>query len=554
MYKLIACISVLLLASAGCEVRLPEYQGLDDDFVTSKTDTILSEKIIYHNVRVNQEGAILPWPSANLGQSYDQVIKLVWNFWKNIEIDSGGIPYYMYHQVWSQGHDRRGLGGDQLQMALSSWDLLYNYTGDESIKENMKFMADFYLSHSLSPADCKWPDLPYPYNMDIHSGHYDGDMILGEGFTQPDKAGSLGIELVKLYKKTGDEKYLDAAVKIANTLAYHVQPGDNENSPWPFKVHAETGKPGIIVDDVQWYEGMPGDLKKSDQTYKSSSYTTNWSGALKLFADLVSLQSGQIEAYRKAFNMTLDWMKKFPAKTNKWGPFFEDVPRWSDTQINAVTYAMYIMDNPELDPDWEATVKSIFEWVHNELDDDRYFKYGVITIDEQTAYRQPGNSHCSRQASMALKYWELTGDTSFVRNAILMLNWATYMVDSDGKNFYPTNAVWMTDGYGDYVRHYLRAMAAAPQLAPDNSDHMLRSTSVVSKISYSPSEIIYQTFDDAAEELFRLTSKPRYVNVNNNRLDQVSNMSLEGWTWQTLDNGGILKIKRSGGNNIVIVK
>jgi hypothetical protein len=554
MYKLIACISVLLLASAGCEVRLPEYQGLDDDFVTSKTDTILSEKIIYHNVRVNQEGAILPWPSANLGQSYDQVIKLVWNFWKNIEIDSGGIPYYMYHQVWSQGHDRRGLGGDQLQMALSSWDLLYNYTGDESIKENMKFMADFYLSHSLSPADCKWPDLPYPYNMDIHSGHYDGDMILGEGFTQPDKAGSLGIELVKLYKKTGDEKYLDAAVKIANTLAYHVQPGDNENSPWPFKVHAETGKPGIIVDDVQWYEGMPGDLKKSDQTYKSSSYTTNWSGALKLFADLVSLQSGQIEAYRKAFNMTLDWMKKFPAKTNKWGPFFEDVPRWSDTQINAVTYAMYIMDNPELDPDWEATVKSIFEWVHNELDDDRYFKYGVITIDEQTAYRQPGNSHSSRQASMELKYWELTGDTSFVRNAILMLNWATYMVDSDGKNFYPTNAVWMTDGYGDYVRHYLRAMAAAPQLAPDNSDHMLRSTSVVSKISYSPSEIIYQTFDDAAEELFRLTSKPRYVNVNNNRLDQVSNMSLEGWTWQTLDNGGILKIKRSGGNNIVIVK
>lgn len=57
-------------------------------------------------------------------------------------------------------------------------------------------------------------------------------------------------------------------------------------------------------------------------------------------------------------------------------------------------------------------------------------------------------------------------DTTYVRNAIRQLNWATYMVDTDGKNFYPTNAIWMTDGYGDYVRHYLRAMAAVPQLAP----------------------------------------------------------------------------------------
>jgi len=26
------------------------------------------------------------------------------------------------------------------------------------------------------------------------------------------------------------------------------------------------------------------------------------------------------------------------------------------------------------------------------------------------------------------------------------------MVDDDGKNCYPRDEVWMTDGYGDYVR------------------------------------------------------------------------------------------------------
>ena len=55
-------------------------------------------------------------------------------------------------------------------------------------------------------------------------------MVIGKGFTQPDKAGSFALELVKLYKMTTtttypnitDKIYLDAAVKIANTLAKHV--------------------------------------------------------------------------------------------------------------------------------------------------------------------------------------------------------------------------------------------------------------------------------------------------------------------------------------------
>jgi hypothetical protein len=266
------------------------------------------------------------------------------------------------------------------------------------------------------------------------------------------------------------------------------------------------------------------------------------------------MQKGNTDAYKMAFDITIDWMKDFPAKTQKWGPFFEDVPRWSDTQINAVTYAMYLMDNQDLDPNWKETVKSIFEWVHRELDNPKNEKFGVTTINEQTAYRVEGNSHSSRQSSMELRYWELTGDNTYVENAIRMLNWATYMVDCAGKNFYPTNAIWMTDGYGDYVRHYLRAMAAAPQLAPDNSDHLLRTSSIVSKVFYEPSKILYTVFDSSSEELFRLTSKPKKVTVDGNRLDVASEKGAEGWYWESLPNGGVLKVKQSMGNNIQINK
>src|SRR5690606_4965884 len=245
-------IVAFALAAACTDPAPVAYHGLPEDLIHPKGRQVLPDTIIYHPVHVDNKGGILPWYSTNLGESYDHVLNLVWNFWKNMEVDSNGMQYYMNHQVWDPSHDKRGLGGDQIMMAMSSWDLYYNYTGDESLIENMKYMAGYYLAHSLSPPDAEWPNLHYPYNMNVESGIYDGDMIIGKGYLQPDKAGSFGYELVHLYKKTGDEKYLEAAVNIANTLAAKVQPGDNDNSPWPFRVHAETGEVGVLVDQAEY--------------------------------------------------------------------------------------------------------------------------------------------------------------------------------------------------------------------------------------------------------------------------------------------------------------
>jgi hypothetical protein len=319
-------------------------------------------------------------------------------------------------------------------------------------------------------------------------------------------------------------------------------------------VHPETGEVGVLVEKVTWYEGMDKGLGESKQQQKKSTYTTFFTGTLSLFKELIEMEKGNTGEYQKAFDIAMDWFRNYPVKTNKWGPFFEDVPGWSDTQINAITYAMFIMENPDLDLHWKQTVDGIFHWVYHELGDKKYEKYGVVVIDEQTAYRVPGNSHTSREASIELMYWEKSGDTTYVRNAIRQLNWATYMVDDDGKNFYPTNAIWMTDGYGDYTRHYLRAMAAAPQLAPDNEDHLLRSSSIISNIRYQEDKISYTVFDPSSEEIFRLTSRPDKIQVNGTRLDEVANIADEGSTWQPLDKGGILKINQSDGNQVEIIK
>ncbi|HTE33064.1 MAG TPA: hypothetical protein VK666_21925, partial [Chryseolinea sp.] len=89
------------------------------------------ERLIYHDIRTDNAGMIAPWYNDDPGKSYDKVVQLIWNFWDSIRMDMNGIPYYMNHQVWrSDFNDQRGLGGDQIQMAMSSWRLLYAYSGN----------------------------------------------------------------------------------------------------------------------------------------------------------------------------------------------------------------------------------------------------------------------------------------------------------------------------------------------------------------------------------------------------------------------------------------
>ena len=523
------------------------------------------ERLQYHVIQKDKEGKIIPWYNADPGTSYNHVINLVWNFWDTMRRDMNGLPYYMNHQVWKpNANDPRGLGGDQFAMALSSWRVLYQYTGNERVKENMKFIADYYLTHSLSPANAKWPNIPYPYNSFVYSGIYDGDMVIGKDFTQPDKAGSFGIELVNLYKLMQAERfpnqtakeYLNAAIAIANTLAMHTITGDSLRSPLPFKVNAISGKIGTLKHN--------NDREKDAQL---SDYTTNWSGTMDLLLELQKLKAGHTSAYKKAFDHLLLWMKKYPLRNNRWGPFFEDIPGWSDTQINAITFAQFIMRRREYFPDWKDNVQAIFDWVYKKLGNEKWKQYGLTVVNEQTAYQVPGNSHTSRQASAELQLMRLSGDRSRFDHAVRQLNWATYMVDVDGKNRYMQDENWLTDGYGDYVRHYLRAMAAMPELAPANEDHLLSSTSVVQHVFYKGqmgkyyfpplkvtlnTQLHYAVFDEKGTEVLRLLQKPSGVLFDNKRANETD--SPEGYEWNQLGTGGVLTIRRTKTKMVTILQ
>lgn len=516
------------------------------------------EILIYHPIQTDKSGGIIPWFDASPGKAYNHVINQVWNFWDTMRRDMNGLPYYMNHQVWNREFDDpRGIGGDQFAMALSSWRLYYAYTGNERVKTNMYFIADYYLTHGLTPAGCKWPDIPFPYNCFIYSGFYDGDMKAGKDIAQPDKAGSFGLELVHLYKMGENKLYLNAAVKIANTLVYHIREGNINYSPLPFKVNVFSGETGKLS-----YKPRTGTW------IDTAGYTSNWSPTLQLLLDLIDLKIGDTAAYRKGFLTILQWMKTYPMKENKWGPFFEDVDEWSETQINAMTFARFIMEHRDYFPDWKKNVQNIVDWVHEKFSNTQWKKYDVVVTNEQSVYPTPANSHSARQAADELLFVHLTGDSSWYHNAVRELNWATYMVDFDGTNRFPQDDPWLTDGYGDYVRHYLRAMDEIPTLAPGGEDHILSSSSVVQQTDYQGAVkkyiylnfdslylqkliLFYRTFDGSGTERIKLRRKPSSVLLDEKPMKEIK--TGEGYEWISLDSGGLLIIRRVNGRKVILL-
>lgn len=512
LQQLISAI-LLTLLSAGCTVS--EVREVR----TSATE----DTLMYHNIVVDEQGGIVPWNNPDPAVAFNEIIYKVVDFWRSMQPAGNGLPYYMVHQVWKPDEDPRGLGGDQLNMMLSSWRLLYAYTGWETLKAEMQAVADYYLAHSLSDSDAIYHDIPYPYNCDIQSGEYTGDMLIGEGFTQPDKAGSFGFELVNLYKMTGRDEYLKAAVMIADCLcATMCEDADINHSPWPFKVQAVT------------CEVKP-----------TCRYTAAYEPTLELLLSLQELGAANSAAYRKAFDCLNRWMVDVAYANQKWGPFFEDCTEASETQMNAVKFAQFVMNHRELYPNWEPMVQEIFRWTDEKLANHNWECYGVIPTNEQTCYQVPGNSHTSRQACAEIQFEALHG-RSASPESVRKLAWATYMVADNGANQYYNDDVWMTDGYGDYIRHYLRAMAYDPQqLATPFENHILSSTSVLSTVSYTPGQICYTAFDADGKEVIRLAEKLRKVSTESGTVRaQCTRCGKGGW---------LLEIEREGAQEVKVV-
>jgi len=268
------------------------------------------------------------------------------------------------------------------------------------------------------------------------------------------------------------------------------------------------------------------------------------------------LPADKVAAYQKASEIVWYWLftSEGPVKTSIWKGYFEDI-RIDPINLNRVNnspmeMARYIIKNPNRDPNIATTVPGLIWWVKN-----TFSEPGMNAINEQTGCYLPMGSHTARYASICALWYERTGDAWFKEEAYRYFNHATYMSEPDGVVQTGHNwgtEIWFSDGYTDYIRHFMEGMAAIPEWVPAGN-HLLKSSSVVQKIKYEKNKISFSTYDNQSEVVLRVTSKPKSVTVSGAKLKSLTKLNAEGYLWKKLDEGGALKIIYTNGNNVVVV-
>ncbi len=521
----------------------------------------VNAQLPWHQAVVDPQGKLLAWYHPEKNQGYDQVLKLAWDFIEhkvpNDTRHGSGLKIYLINSVYDpetlQGFNWQGNPASlfgQFTDSLAAW---YPYSGDSEAIRVVREMLDYQIAHGTTPADWNWASVPFATNCDDEPSY--GRCIQDMprefyGGIETDKLGELGTGYVIFYEMTGERKYLDAALRSAEALAKHVRPGDAEHTPWPFRVNAHTGE--VLAGEE--YGGMIV-------------------ASVRLLDELVRLEAGDMASFMKTRDIAWKWLLEHPlngesAAWDKWTGYFEDVPKNTENvnQASPTMTAYYILtrDDPaSVDKDWITHVGHIIDWVRKRLGRGPYF--GAWAIDEQGSpptydgccSRSGLASDSSRWGAINAMYYEKTGDAQAREDAFRSLNYATYFAASDGKisccGLGYGDPYWFDDGYGDYIRNLLWGMGAIPDFAPLGENHLLRSTSVVQKVSYAGRTVAYKTFDKTASEVLRVNFKPVGVTAGGAPLTERHDLKDEGYTLQALSGGDfVLRVRHTKSNEISV--
>jgi hypothetical protein len=428
------------------------------------------------------------------------------------------------------------------------------YTGDRAYLELVRRMLDHELAHGTTPADWPWAQVPYA-SADPGSAEYHGatkwewDGMRGDGLhgVEPDKIGELGMGYLRFYEITEEPKYLEAALRCGDALAKHVRDlvPNNEDlihsaahvSPWPFRVNARTG---VVIDD----------------------YTANVIEPIRLFDELlrvrerIGLAPERAAAFQRARTLAWQWLlsRNGPLFTGIWNGYFEDVPSdpklMNRVQIIPMETARYLLEQMPADVDAVRQAEALAAWVRA-----AFGERDEPSINEQAWCFVPMGSHTARYASVEALLFERTGETRFKEEAYRYFNWASYCTAENGiVSVGPRwTGTWWSDGYGDYIRHFLEGMAAVPEWAPANENHLLRTSSIVQEIRYDDAAIHYRVFDGDGTERLRVTAKPQRVLAGDRELAGSEEGGGEGWSWRPLAEGGVTEIRRRDAREISVV-
>jgi hypothetical protein len=477
-------------------------------------------------VELDSSGKLLPWPMPeNTGYSYSAYFLSQWTIvWD--QYNRQRLPYYYCcfdfdrttYELFPDKHWANSTGYLRAMME-GFMERLYPYTGDPNTLVFLEDFVDYEMQNGLTPDGYVWGGVPYP-SANPGSRRYTGWSEHGEDYVEPHVVGEDGYAYLRLYEMTGNTKYLHAAIHFADELAKNYKTGDASNSPWPDRCHARDGS-----------------LKNGKGMFP---YSANVVEPIMLFDELMRIDQGDTNSYKRVREGAWDWLMKYPMQNNVWVGYFEDVPGSMDNmnQVIPLEFARYILLHPEKDPEWREHAQKLIEWVKTTPKWPKYIVHGATVTTEQgdgkgfccNLPNQCCDSHSARLAAAESLYYSKTGDIAYKEAAYRTYNWVTYFQGLSGAAHAPfSDQWWFTDEFADGPRRMMDAFWAVPEWAPADESHLLGSISVVTKIAYRAGSVTYSTFDAESTDVLRLNFDPASVMVGGKAIHRRQDLASEGY-------------------------
>ena len=523
---------------AGAAVTLPHYYA--------------------HDAVLDESGVLAPWYQGQNGQC-DLRVRIAAETLKRYPWTAPGkaaavVPEYVFNGTWAitgegvisvpplRDWDNGDLG-QRAAYVLSGLVDYYRYSGDAAAIAHLTLLADTLLDHCLTPADHVWPGFlvscptkGQPYGACDPSGMIQLDIVA-----------EVGLALTRAYQLTGNERWWDAVKHWGDLLAQHrnVEPG---LPPWNRYANPQ---------DVPWEDQMTGGV----------------AFLLAFFDELLRLgyagENGAITTARDAGQAYLrDVLLPQWTVDDTWGRNYWD---WPDpVQAENVTefVARYLMEHPDLFPNWRQDVRNILGLFLHRTGVDGGSRGDVY----HGAWAYPESSGCCGRslwygpmelATVWAQYAALAGSEWAWEIARRQQVLATYDVHETGvveDNIDGGQIVagsWFKIAHPMALKHVLGSMAWQPDVFGANREnHIMRSSAVVSTVTYGKGRIAYATYDAPGNtiEVLRLSFLPSRITAGNQALAPRTALDANGFMVTPLSNGDCLVTVRHDGLNPVAVE
>lgn len=510
-----------------------------------------------HPAVEDRYGVIAPWYKGQNGQCDFRVRAAAETMkrypWATAPKTGLPAPDYIYNGRWSikadgaitPGELKDWGNGDLAQRgAYAMLGLVdyYRYSGDPAAIAHISMIADVLLHHCQTTPDHPWP----AFLISVPNQGEPYGECNPRGMIQLDLVALFGLGLLQGYEITGNSEWLETAAHWGALLA-EKRSHSPDVSPWNRYANPE---------DVFWEDIQTGGLVV----------------LLRFFDELIRLgRTGAGNSIIQARDAGLDHVRDVLLPRwldhDTWGRDYWDWPHPVQSETLSEMVPRYFMAHTDVFPNWRADARNIMSLflqracVSPESNGDVYS--GAWAYPEGSQCCRRSLSYAPMQVGAAFAEYGVRADSEWGRElARRQFILATYdcletgVVEDGIDGGQEVAGGWFQIAHALPLKYVLDGMAWLPDvLGPNRENHIMRTTSVVTRVVYGDGRIIYTTFDAPPEtiDVLRLAFRPDAVTADGKKLEQLPSLKSNSYTTRDLPNGDcVVTIRHDGGRTVVV--